>query len=72
MSTPNLTLSEDFIQLGNQHSLKSEPSHCQGSAGLGQQAQTLARHRAGPVGVQGRDAWVGGQSMVQRWSEVNG
>lgn len=72
MSTPNLTLSEDFIQLGNQHPLKSEPSHCQGSAGLGQQARALAGHRAGPVGVQGRDAWVGGQSMVQRWSEVNG
>lgn len=41
MPTPNLTLSEDFIQLGDQHPLQLEPSHCQGLAGLGQQAQAV-------------------------------
>lgn len=64
MSAPNLKFSVDFIQLGNQHLLKSEPSHCQGSAGLGQQARALTGRRAGPGGVQGRDAWSDGH----RWS----
>lgn len=65
MSISSLTLSEDFVQLGIQHPLKSEPRHSQGSAGLERQAQAL-------MGVQGRDAWVGCSSMVQRGSEVNG
>lgn len=40
--------------------LKAQPRYSQGLAGLRQEAWALTGHRAGPAGVQGRDAWSDG------------
>jgi len=72
MSTHVLTLTEHFIPPGHWDPLEADPSHSQGSAGLGHQAWALTGHGAGPAGVQGKDAWVGWPSGAQRRSGVDG
>lgn len=61
MSLPNRTLSEDFVQLGDQHPLKSEPSHCQGSAGA---------TGMGSDGTQGRSCGCAGGQMAINGPEM--